>query len=128
MVFICHHSFWLMLRQQYFSAGNIVLLARTEAQFDRLSLGIYREMRLRAEPAARAPEGFSVRFFSRTAVREGLEAGPDRLDIRSAAVALWQLLDAMRLTRSGGFGRLKSSRANQPGENYERKERSGSNR
>lgn len=61
--FVCNHSFGLMLRQQLFSAGNIMLFARAEAQFQRLSLGIYREMQLRAEPAARAPEGFSVRLF-----------------------------------------------------------------
>jgi hypothetical protein len=34
----------------------------------------------------------------RTAVREGFEAEPDILEIRSAAVALWQVLDPMRLT------------------------------
>jgi hypothetical protein len=52
-----------MLREQLFGAGNVVLLARAEAQFQRLSPGIYREMQFRAKAAARAPEGFALRLF-----------------------------------------------------------------
>ena len=57
------HGCRLMLREQFFSASHIVLLARTKAQFQRLSLGIYRDVQLGAESAARAPEGFPVGLF-----------------------------------------------------------------
>ena len=57
---VCNYSFRLVLPEQFFGAGNIVLLARAEAQLQWLSLGVYREMKLRAEPAARAPEGFAA--------------------------------------------------------------------
>ena len=63
IAFICNHGFWRMFREQFLGAVNIVLLAGAEAQFQRLSLGIYRQMQLRAEPASRVPEGFSVRLF-----------------------------------------------------------------
>ena len=68
-----------MFREQFLGAVNIVLLAGAEAQFQRLSLGIYRQMQLRAEPASRAPEGFSVRLFSGAARAHADEPESQRL-------------------------------------------------
>ena len=57
------HSRGLVLREQFFGASHIVLLARAKAQFQRLPVGIYRDVQLGAESAARAPEGFPLRLF-----------------------------------------------------------------
>lgn len=58
VAFVGDHRLRMVLGQQFFGAGHVVLLAGPQTHFHRLTMCIYREMQLATESTARTSEGF----------------------------------------------------------------------
>ena len=52
-----------MLRQQFLRASHVMFFAGAKTKFQRLALGIYRQVQLATEASTGAAEGFLARFF-----------------------------------------------------------------
>lgn len=63
VAFVRDHGLRLMLAEKLFRTLDVVLLARAEAKFQRLSLRVYRQVQFCAEPAAATAERFVGRPF-----------------------------------------------------------------
>lgn len=63
IAFIGDHLFRFVLGQELFGPRDVMLLAGTQAQFQRLALSVYRQVQFAAESAAGTAERFFLGFF-----------------------------------------------------------------